>query len=214
MLLGYAGLSTCVVMGLKMTSAPIAVGTQFTAPIWLYLAERKQSKKEESLRRLWPMGCLLLGIVLFMCSRAEGVTMKGNLVALSTSFSFALTTLSSPRCAKENPLGMTALCCIFTGLLLLPFSDVGALGSASGEDLFRLLLLGVVQTGLGYGCYYAGLNHTSGRTAAQIAPLEMILGPVWAAILFQEYPDPIGLLGFAFVLGGVFGEAFQSEKKE
>lgn len=214
MLLSFAALSTCIILGLKMTSAPIAVGTQFTAPVWLYLVERK--KGQGGLRRIWPLLLLVLGVFLFMCSKAEGVSLKGNLVALSTSFSFAALTYCAPRCASENPLGMTAISCLFTALLLLFFVDapLETLRSASAGQILTLVLLGVVQTGAGYGCYYMGLRYTNGRTAAQIAPLEMILGPLWVALFLHEYPDILCLLGFALVLAGVFGEAYVSARQE
>lgn len=207
--LSYAALSVGVLAALRMTSVPIAGGMQFTAPVWLYLLQRKRGEPFRLARR-WPLLVLLLGIGVFFCSRAEGITLRGNLLALSSSFTFAAMTYCSKRCACENPLGMTALSNLVTGLLVLlccvraPLAGVAAI---PGGEWLWLLFMGVVQTGVSYACYYTGLRFVSPQTAAQLTPLEMVLGPVWVALFFREYPDAFGVAGVLIVLVGVVGEA-------
>ena len=177
MFLTYTAQCICIILALKMTSTGVAVGMQFTAPVWLYFLERKKGEKP-TFRRLWPLGVLLLGTVVFMCSKARGTTLIGNLIALSTSFWFAALTYFSKKATADNPLGMTSLSNLVCALVALPLAG-NALDKVlmiPGGQWPLLIALGVLQIGCGYGFYYLGLRYVSGQTAAMISPMEMVLG--------------------------------------
>lgn len=215
MFLSFAVQCTLIVLALKLTSAPIATGMQFTAPIWLYLIERK---KGEPLRmaRLWPLAVLLCGIVLFMCSRGGGATLAGNLCALATSFTFAGVTYFSKKAMGDNPVGATSLCCLFLAFSVLAIfvpNPVRAIVSIPAATWPLLLFLGIVQYGGGYAFYNMGVKRISGKTAAMLSPIEMVLGPVWVAIFLHEYTDAIGLAAFAIVIAGVVSEVVVSNRE-
>ena len=40
--IAFTGQCTLIIYSVRMTSTPVAIGIQFTSPIWLYLAERKK----------------------------------------------------------------------------------------------------------------------------------------------------------------------------
>ena len=81
--------SVGVVTAIKLTSAAIAVGMQFTSPIWLYIYSRVKGYPFIK-RRVIPLAVLTAGVVISMFSKAEGVTLIGNLIALTTGLSFAV----------------------------------------------------------------------------------------------------------------------------
>ena len=208
MFIAYTGECACIVLALRMTSTAIAVGMQFTAPVWLYLWERKKGEKP-TLRRLWPLIVLLAGTVVFMCSTAEGVTLAGNLIALSTSLWFAAVTYFSKKISNDNPLGVVSLSNLFCAIVVLPLSGnfIGGIAAIPGGQWPWLIALGVLQIGGGYGCYYTGLKYVSAQTAAMISPLEMVLGPLWAVLFLGDaIPDTLSLIAFALVLAGAVGE--------
>ena len=204
-----------IIVGLKTTSSAIAVGMQYTSCLWLFLLA-KPKKNDLHPRRTWPMALVLLGAAVSMFSKAAGVTLVGNLVAISTSFSFAGMTWFAKKLDTENPVGLAAVANLVMGVVALAISRPAPamfleLGTA---QWLVILYLGVFQIGVSYSLYYAGLRHTTAATAAMLCPLEMILGPVWTALFLQEYPDAIGLAGFLAVTVGVLGEAFLSGKKK
>ncbi len=215
MVLFYMVHCTFIVVALRTTSAPIAVAMQFTAPVWLFFWEGKH-KEHPSLRRIWPLIIMMLGMVLFMFSKGTGVSMLGNIVAACSSLSFAALTYFSRRATMEsnNPLGLTSLSNLFTALILLLFltpnapSRIAAIPAAAWPIL---LVLGIIQTGGGYAFYFLGLRDVDASTAAMISPLEMVLGPLWVALFLHEYPDLIALLAFVLVIAGVLGEVFAAK---
>ncbi len=206
--IAFTGQCTLIVFSVRMTSAPIAIGIQFTSPIWLYLAERKKGEPF-SLYRTWPLIALLTGIILFMCSKGEGVTAAGNLIALCTSFTHAAMTYFSKRVVGDCPIGTASLCCLFLSAVIFIFmipSPVQAIMAIPASSWPMILLLGIVQFGAGYAFYYMGVRHISSKTAGMLAPIEMILAPTWVALFLHEGTDLIGMIGFGVVLIGVIGE--------
>ncbi len=204
----YAALCLCVVVSLSMTSAPIAIGMQYTATIWLFLAGWIRTGKF-SLRSFLPVCVIFAGVVFFMSSGTDRTSSTGNLIALAEGVFFALMTVSSRRAAGSNVIGMTAVANIFTGAamcLLFPASMAG-ITSLSAPDWLIMVILGVVQVGGGYCFYNMGVQKVSAQKASVLSLWEMILGPVWVALFLQEYPSAPVLIGFVIILAGMFLDA-------
>lgn len=207
MCLFFAAQCLLMILALKHTSAAVAVSMQFTSPVWLFLIERKNGARL-TLLRLWPLGLLLAGIVLLMCSDAEGVTLAGNLYALATSFTYAGLIYFSKRAACTEPLSMAAICCLFMALALLPFQKdpLSAIAAISSTEWIALAALGVFQTAAAYGLYYNGLRYIPASTASMVSPAEMIGGPLWVAIFLHIIPSALEICALVIVLAGVVGE--------
>lgn len=204
----YASLCLCIVLSLKMTSAPIAIGMQYSATIWLFLLAVIQTRHFD-LRAFAPIAIIVVGVVFFMSSGTDSTSSTGNLLALSEGVSFALMTISSKKSAGTNPLGLTALANIFTAaavFLLFP-SSLGAIGTMSGQDWVIMLVLGIIQVAGGYGLYNLGVQKINAQKASIIALWEMILGPIWVAIFLKEYPSLPVLIGFVIILVGMLLDA-------
>lgn len=205
--LSYCGLSLTIILALKQTSSVIAIGMQYGAIIWLFLARWITQKHFDRWGSL-PVAIVLVGIVLFMSSGTGG-SITGNLLALSESVFFACLTVSSKLAAGENPLGLTALGNLFTGILMLAAfpASTATVVTLSGMDWALMLVLGVVQLGCGYAFYNMGVQRTTPQKASLLALWEMLLGPVWVAIFLQEYPSATVLVGFAVILLGMVIDA-------
>ena len=75
-----------------------------------------------------------------------------------------------------------------------------------------MLILGVVQVGMGYAFYNMGVSKVSPQKASVIALWEMILGPVWVALFLKEYPSLLVCIGFVIIIAGIFLDAKVDEK--
>lgn len=208
--------STCIVMAVKMTSAAIAVGMQYTAPIWIYVVARVKGYPFYW-RRVLPLGILAAGVAVSMFSHAENVTMAGNLIALSTGIWFALLTMLNKEISNENPIGIVSLENLFMAAVILPIFCHGTIGELATLDKTSWILLatlGVGQFGLGYVLYTIGLRYTTSAHASMISPVEMVLSPVWVALAIGELPDLVGLIGFLMITAGIGCEVFFTYKYE
>ncbi len=206
--------SACIVIAVKKTSAAIAIGMQFTAPIWIYAFSRVKGCPFY-FRRALPLYILAAGVVVSMFSRAESVTLEGNLIALSTGFWFALLTLLNKDAGKENPIGLVSLENLFMAAVILPifcWDSLADLAALDATSWIVLAALGIGQFGLGYVLYTVGLRHTTSAHASMISPLEMVLSPLWVALFIGELPDLAGLIGFALIAAGIALEIVFTKK--
>ncbi len=206
-----------IVLALKTTSAPIAVGMQYTAPVWLYIIARFK-KEPVSRAHLVPLGVLMAGVVVSMCSRSGDVTTLGNVVALISGIWFALLTRAMQHTGNSNPLGMVCINNLFMAVIMLGYCALnGTLSQIATMDTAAwgiMLVLGIFQFGGGYVCYNLCLQKISASHAATITPLEMVFGPLWVALFLHQYPDLIGFIGFLIIACGVVLEVIYTRRRE
>ncbi|WP_125144319.1 DMT family transporter [Clostridium transplantifaecale] len=200
----YCALCISIIIALSKTSAAIAVGMQYTATIWLFLANfvitRKFNKKA-----FWPVCVIFAGVVFFMFSGTDKSSSSGNTIALLEGIFFACMSVGAKKSAGSNPIGLTAIANLFTGIFVFVAfpSTAGYIGTLAATDWTVLLILGIIQIGAGYAFYNLGIQMISAQKASVIALWEMILGPVWVALFLKEYPSPIVLAGFVIILAGM-----------
>ena len=212
-LVSYCGLCLTIILALKLTAAPIAVGMQYTATAWLFLVRCLKQRRFDR-RGFLPICVILAGMVIFMCSGTDSGSRVGNLIALSTGVIFACLTVSAKKAAGTNVLGLTAIGNFFTAAvmpLLFPASFSG-ISTMTGSDWGIMLLLGTVQVGCGYAFYNMGIQKVSPQKASVLSLWEMILGPAWVALFLKEYPTPLVLTGFAVILLGMLLDAKMSSE--
>lgn len=209
----YAGLCISIILALASTSAPIAIGMQYTASIWLFLTNLLKTKRFH-IQSFVPVLVIFVGVIFFMCSGGDSTIQTGNLIALSEGIFFALMTVSAKKVAGSNPIGLTAVANLFTGIITFLFfpSSLAAIAAMTASDWIIMLVLGVVQIGAGYACYNMGIQRISAQKASVIALWEMILGPIWVALFLKEYPNSMVLTGFVIILIGMLLDAFTSGK--
>lgn len=207
-LAAYCGLCVSIVLALRKTSAPIAIGMQYASIVWLFLVTAISTRKLDK-KRLIPVLMISAGVIVFMISGLDGSSMTGNLIALTESISFAFMTVGAKKAGSENPLGLTALANLFTGFFVFAFlpPDLSDTLSFTGQEWFIMMILGVVQVGLGYAFYNLGVSKVSPQKASVIALWEMILGPVWVALFLHEYPSLLVCIGFVIIIAGIILDA-------
>lgn len=206
LLVVYAIQGACIVVAVKLTSAAIAVGMQFTAPVWIYLYQRIFKKYPFYMRRAVPLVVLSAGVVISMFSRADNVTMAGNLLALSTGVLFAVSTMINKDVSAENPIGVVSVQNLFLAAVILPVfctDSIPQLFTMDATSWILLAVLGIGQYGFGYVLYTLGLRYTTPAKAAMISPMEMVLSPIWVALVIGELPDVTGLIGFLVIIAGI-----------
>lgn len=209
----YAGLCLSIILALSSTSAPVAIGMQYTAVIWLFLANLLKTRRFY-IQSFIPVLVIFIGVIFFMCSGGNSSIQTGNLIALTEGVFFALMTVSAKKVAGSNPIGLTAVSNLFTGAITFFFFPASLAGITvmTASDWGIMLVLGVVQVGAGYACYNMGIQRVSAQKASVIALWEMILGPIWVALFLKEYPTLMVLTGFVIILIGMLLDALISGK--
>lgn len=207
-LASYCALCISIIIALSRTSAAIAIGMQYTATIWLFISSCLTSRHFNK-KAFLPVALISIGVLFFMGSGKNSTSMNGNLIALSEGVFFACMSAGAKKSAGDNPLGLTAIANLFTGIFVFAaFPATKALIPLLPAQTWGILLiLGVIQIGAGYSFYNIGIQKITAQKASILALWEMILGPVWVALFLKEYPSPLVLTGFFVILLGMLLEA-------
>lgn len=207
-LFSYSALSLSIILALDKTSTPIAIGMQYTAIIWLFLANLFLTRKFE-LRAFIPVCVIFIGVIFFMTSGTDASSKTGNLIALSEGVFFACMTVSAKKVFGSNPVGLVAIGNLFTAVaVFVLFPDtIAHIPAMTGMEWGLMLILGVLQVGGGYAFYNMGLLRVSAQKASILALWELILGPLWVALFLREYPPVPVIIGFVMIIIGIFLDA-------
>lgn len=204
----YAATVIAFVAATKLTTAANAILLQYTAPIYVALLSWPIAR--EPLRRadwLAVVGCVF-GIGWFFRERVSTEGTVGNVLALVSGVGFALLPLllrSAGRSGDEDARHAPLVAIVLGNVLVVavcarwmivhPPPGAGALALVAG--------LGLVQLGLSYVAYSAGVARVRAVEAVLIATIEPILNPIWVAMGTGERPSSAAIVGGAVIVASV-----------
>lgn len=195
--LAYAATVVLFVVANKWTTSANAIFLQDTAPLYVLLLSPWLLGERPTRGELLSAPVFLLGLSLFFLDALTPGQRAGNLVALASGVSFALSILGLRK------LGGAGVGAIVWGNLLAAFLTApwALQGPAPGLPGWGVLLfLGIFQLGLAYAAFSRGVTHVPAVEASLLILLEPVLNPVWTFLLTGERPGPWALVGGAVIL--------------
>ena len=139
---------------------------------------------------------------------------QGVLWGVGSALAYAFLSLVSRSQVQHYPAVSVVLYQqLFASLCSLPFALQWA-GSTTERDLWLLLLLGVVFTGLAQWLAVASLRHLRAYTTGVIFGLEPVYGILLASVLLGEVPVLRTIAGGALILGSVVLASITTEHPE
>lgn len=196
----YAATVVLFVMATKATTAANAIFIQDTAPLWVLLLGPRLLGERPTRGELLAVPVFVGGLALFFLDRLGPGQLAGNLLALASGVSFALSILGLR--GVEDRAAVLLWGNAMAALVTLPFVALGGSLAPTAQDLAILLFLGVFQLGVAYALFSRGLEGTPAVEASLLVLLEPVLNPVWAYLVAAERPGPWALTGGAVVLAG------------
>ena len=185
------------VMATKLTSAANAIVLQFIEPIFLILFLWMFWKQKPDRKAV--IACLLVfsGILCFFFDKLSFKGQFGNLLAIFSGALYAFVFLIKKM--KNSDFESSILISqLASFVIFLPsyFKET----DFSPKNLLLILLLGVVQMGLGYVFLSIGLNRVSPIAASLTSMIEPILNPILVALFYGEMISPLAFVGAVIVL--------------
>ncbi len=200
--LSYSATMILFIIANKMTTAANAVLIQYTEPIYIIILGRWLLADEKSTLVDWfVIAGVLGGMVLFFLDKLSFAANVGNLIAVASGVTFALSAIFMRRQKNARPSDSFFLAHIITFIVAVPFilkSPHISLGNGVG-----LALLGVVQMGIPSLLYARGVRGVSAVSSALITMIEPLFNPLWVALFVGEYPSPRAIIGGAIILACV-----------
>ncbi len=200
--LGYSATMILFVFANKMTTSANAVLLQYTEPVFIVLLGRWLLREEKTTLVDWlVIAGVFGGMILFFLDDLSFTANAGNILAVVSGVTFALTAIFMRRQKDERPADSFMLAHLLTFAVSIPF--IFRAGVPSATSIAGLALLGVFQMGIPSILYGRGVAGVSAISTALITMLEPVLNPFWVALFIHEYPSPRALLGGAIILACV-----------
>ncbi|GMV78955.1 MAG: hypothetical protein AMXMBFR7_01390 [Planctomycetota bacterium] len=223
MLIGY-------ITALVHTTAANAIFLQDTAPVWVMLLSPFLLGERFRAGDLLLVALCAVGMLLFFNDQLTDGQAFGNMMALCSGLGFALVMIglrwgrpkeldpNAPPPAGPRPPSDAELLIVYGNI----FCVLGCLGFQGAwppleelpVPLATVVVLGVVQLGMGYYLMTHGIRQVSALEASLLALLEPILCPIWAFLTLNERPGPWAMVGSAVILLTVALQAFRGPGSE
>ena len=207
LMLTYGGTMVGFVYATRFTTAANAIALQSTSPGWVFLFTCLVLRRVP-LALLPPMGALLAGIAVMMSEGDGGAgeaAMLGNLIAVSTGLTFAMTHLAFSRIAQP-PAGAIIATNLLVAAVCFLLTPEDPLAAVEGTEWAAVIYLGAAQIGLAFWCFTIAFRYIPVPQASMLTLLEPLLNPVWVWLMIAELPSIHGVLGMAFILAGLLGD--------
>jgi len=200
--LSYSATMILFVCANKMTTSANAVLLQYTEPVFIVLLGRYLLRDEKTGWLDWlVIAGVFGGMVLFFLDEISFTANTGNVLAILSGLTFALTAIFMRRQKEGRPADSFMLAHIITFAVSIPFMFHA--GRPSPASLTGLLLLGVFQMGIPSILYSRGVAGVSAISTALITMIEPVMNPVWVVLFIHEYPSPRAIIGGGIIIACV-----------
>lgn len=208
----YAGLLVLFVVATKLTTSANAIFLQFTAPIYVLVAEPIVSKTKIKRGDIAAVFITIGAMILFFVGKFEGGAVLGNILALASGVCFAAYTvlLKHARFGEEGRWHAVIMghVIISIAMLILALAGITDIRPKDMNDAGMLLFLGVLQIGLPYTLFTIGIHDVRALDALLLSMIEPALNPVWVYLGIGERPSEWAIIGGSIIIAVVIVRSY------
>lgn len=201
----YAVLLLLFVLATKQTTAANAIFLQYTAPVYILIFEPLFYKEKFRRRDLITVAACVVGMSLFFVGKLRPQDVTGNLLALGSGVCFAFYFLLLRHSSAREVNRASSV--IYGNLLLVLVAapaGLAALPHMTSHDTLSVLYLGVVQIGIAYTLFTAGMARgLRSLDAGIVGYIEPLLNPIWVFLVIGEKPTDWAILGGAIIIAAI-----------
>ncbi|HEX8634667.1 MAG TPA: DMT family transporter [Pyrinomonadaceae bacterium] len=212
----YAALLYLFVRATKQTTAANAIFLQYTAPIYILLAEPFFFKEKYRAADFIVVAFCVAGMSLFFVGQLRPQDVAGNLTALGSGFCFAVffLLLRHPRAREVNRASSVIYGNLLLALVMLPAMARGA-EHFTATNIAIAAYLGIIQLGVAYTLLTLGVARgVKSLDAGIVGYIEPVLNPVWVFLFLGERPGGWALAGGAIIIVAVASHTVWAAKQK
>ena len=145
-----------------------------------------------------------------------GKSVWGLFCGIMSAVLYALMVISNKKATDIKGLENSTLQLFISFLAVAIFVGLkqGFKISIATSDIVPILILGLLNTGIGCYFYFSSINSLPVQTVATCGYIEPLSAVLFSVILLNETMLPVQIIGVVLILGGaIFGEIIQVGKK-
>ena len=171
----------------------------------------------ESVRRAtWiSIAIAIVGIAIMVDQGMSTGRLEGNLAALLSALGFAIFTIALRWKKLDDMLPAVFLAGLFSIIVSVTVCEVQGHGlQVSIRDISIALSMGIFQVGLGLAIYTVGAKVVPAAELALLSMTEVLLGPIWVWLFYDETASFRTLLGGGILLIAIAGNALSGLRRK
>ncbi|MBT2724956.1 DMT family transporter [Bacillus sp. ISL-46] len=191
------------------TIANATLGYYF-APVFVMLLSPFVLREQLSIKKIVYIGVAIISMLMIV---GEGVSASRSDDILGLSFGliaaafYAALLLLNKFIKDMGKLELTIIQLGTTTLLLMPYvflTEGFGILEVSGSSIPFVLILGIINTGIGFWLFFSGMEKLKGQSIAMLSYVDPFVAILISAIILQEQMTIIQMLGGALLLGSTF----------
>ncbi|MEC1615483.1 DMT family transporter [Bacillus mojavensis] len=182
----------------------------YFAPVFVMILSPFVLKEQLSVKKMVCIGVAIIGMVLIV---GNGISASGTDDLLGIFFGlvaaacYAALMLLNKFIHRMGRLEITIIQLGLTALLLLPyvlFTEGFGIFGVSGSSVPFIIILGIVNTGIGFWLFFSGMQKLKGQSIAMLSYVDPFVAILISAIILREQMTVVQMLGGALLLGSTF----------
>jgi len=213
--IGIAVAFSGAVVAMQLTSVANTLFVLAAAPFMAAVLGRVTLGEHVRLATWIAISIALLGVALMVVEDVSFGHLWGNVAALVTALGVAvfIVALRSNRDVIMLPAAVLGGLLGLLTALVMCFVVTGVGLALSTQDALLSLALGVFQLGLTLWLLTLGARYVPAAEVALLNLFEVVLGPLWVWLAFDEAAGVFTLVGGAMVLAAVIIDVVSGERK-
>ncbi|WP_336184135.1 DMT family transporter [Bacillus sp. 205(2023)] len=182
----------------------------YFAPVFVMILSPFVLKEQLSVKKMVCIGVAIIGMLLIVGNgiNASGTDdLLGIFFGLVAAAFYAALMLLNKFIHRMGRLEITIIQLGLTALLLLPyvfFTEGFGIFGVSGSSVPIIIILGIVNTGIGFWLFFSGMQKLKGQSIAMLSYVDPFVAILISAIILQEQMTIVQMLGGALLLGSTF----------
>ena len=199
------------------TIANATLGYYF-APVFVMILSPFVLKEQLSIKKIVCIGVAIIGLVLIV---GEGVSTSNTDDILGLSYGliaaafYAALLLLSKFIKDMGKLELTIIQLGITALLLMPYvflTEGFGMFDVSSSSIPFILILGIVNTGIGFWLFFSGMEKLKGQSIAMLSYVDPFVAILISAMILHEQMTLVQMLGGTLLLASTFVSEIKSLK--
>ncbi|MBT2738823.1 DMT family transporter [Bacillus sp. ISL-7] len=191
------------------TIANATLGYYF-APVFVMILSPFVLREQLSIKKIVCIGVAIISMLMIV---GEGVSASRSDDILGLSFGliaaafYAALLLLNKFIKDMGKLELTIIQLGTTTLLLMPYvflTEGFGILEVSGSSIPFVLILGIINTGIGFWLFFSGMEKLKGQSIAMLSYVDPFVAILISAIILKEQMTIVQMLGGVLLLGSTF----------
>lgn len=191
------------------TLANATLGYYF-APVFVMILSPIVLREQLSMKKIVCIVVAIIGMVMIV---GEGVSASNSEDLLGLTFGliaaafYAALLLLNKFIKEMGKLELTIIQLGTTTLLLMPYvflTEGFGIFELSSSSIPFILILGIVNTGIGFWLFFSGMENLKGQSIAMLSYVDPFVAILISAIILQEQMTLVQIIGGVLLLGSTF----------